>query len=80
MAKAKSVVVTVTDAALANIHAVAEKLAAKGMKVDRVLPITGVISGSVPAGKQAALSSVQGVHSVEEEAQVQLPPPDSAIQ
>ncbi len=80
MAKAKSVIVTVADDALASIQAVAEKLAAKGMKVDRVLPVTGVISGSCLATKKAALRAVPGVHSVEDEVQVQLPPADSEIQ
>jgi hypothetical protein len=80
MAKSKSVIVTVTDTALKNIQAVANQLAAKGMKVGQVLPATGVISGSVPAGKAAALRAVKGVHSVEDEVQVQLPPPDSDIQ
>jgi hypothetical protein len=80
MAKSKSIVVTVKDAALSDIQAVAEQLAAKGMKVRRVLPVTGVISGSVPVGKERALKAVQGVHSVEDEVQVQLPPPDSDVQ
>ena len=80
MAKSKPVIVTVTDAALKNIKTVASQLKAKGMKVDQVLPVTGVISGSCQVGKEAALRAVKGVHSVEEEAQVQLPPPDSEVQ
>ena len=80
MARSKSVIVTVTDAALKDIDAVAKQLAAKGMKVDQVLPVTGVISGSCPAGKKATLKAVKGVHSVEDEVQVQLPPSDSDIQ
>jgi hypothetical protein len=80
MKKSKPIIVTVTDAELKNIEAVASKLAAKGMKVDRVLPVTGVISGSCHPEKEAALKEVKGVHSVEAEAQVQLPPPDSEIQ
>jgi hypothetical protein len=79
-AKGNPIVVTVTDQALANIRAVADQLAAKGMQVNQVLPMTGVITGSCPKGKQAALHAVTGVHSVEEEAQVQLPPPESGVQ
>jgi methylmalonyl-CoA mutase cobalamin-binding subunit len=79
-ANSKSVVVTVTDAALKDIQSVAEKLRAKGMKVDQVLPVTGVISGSCPVSKQEALRSVKGVHSVEEDAPVQLAPPGSDVQ
>ena len=80
MSNPTSVIITVTDAALGDIQSVADQLTAKGMKVDRVLPVTGVITGSVPAGKKAALSAVRGVNSVEDEVQVQLPPPDSEIQ
>jgi hypothetical protein len=80
MSRRKPVIVTVADDALHNIQTVASQLAARGMKVDRVLPITGVISGSCPADKKAALRNVKGVHSVEDEAQVQLPPPDSDVQ
>jgi hypothetical protein len=80
MARTKSVIVTVNDAALKDIQTVANQLTAKGMQVDQVLPVTGVISGSCPVGKEAALKAVEGVHSVEDEVQVQLAPPDSDIQ
>jgi len=80
MTKSKTVIVTVTDAALKDIQSVAKKLAAKGLKVEQVLPVTGVITGSCPEGKKSALNSVEGVDSVEDEVQVQLPPKDSEIQ
>ena len=82
MAKAKSkpIIVTVADDALKDIVAVAKKLASRGMKIDRVLPVTGVISGSCAPGKKAGLRTVKGVHSVEDEVAVQLPPPDSEVQ
>ena len=76
----KNVIVTVTDAALGSIQSVADELAAVGMTVDQVLPATGVITGSCPAGKKTGLRAVTGVHSIEDEAHVQLPPPDSQIQ
>jgi hypothetical protein len=79
MARSKSIIVTVTDAALDNIQTIAHQLTAKGMNVDQVLPITGVISGSCPEGKEAALRAVGGVQSVEEEAQVQIPSPESDV-
>jgi hypothetical protein len=79
-ANSKSVVVTVTDAALKDIQSIAKKLTAKGLKVDQVLPITGVISGSCPVGKEAGLRNVKGVHSVEEDVSVQLAPPGSEVQ
>ena len=76
----KPVIVTVTDAKLADIHQVADQLKAKGMKVNQVLPRTGVISGSSAASKMSALEKVEGVMSVEEEAVAVLPPPDSPVQ
>lgn len=79
-ANSTSVIVTVTDDALKDIQSVAKKLSAKGMKVDQVLPVTGVISGSCPLGKQDALRGVDGVHSIEEDMSVQLAPPDSDVQ
>ena len=76
MSSAKPVVVTVTDAALPTIQTVADDLAAAGMTVDQVMPVTGVITGTCPPGKKAALRKVKGVHSVEDDVQIQLPPPD----
>jgi hypothetical protein len=60
----KRLVVTVSDEKLADIHAVAGELSERGLEVDRVLPVTGVITGSLGSG------------SVEEEAVTELPPPD----
>jgi hypothetical protein len=80
MAKSKPIIITVTDAALDKIQSVAKQLTAKGMKVDDVLPVTGVIRGFCPVGKEETLKTVNGVHSVEDEVQVQLPPSDSEIQ
>ncbi len=74
------VIITVTDDMLDKIDEVANQLSAKGMKVDRVMPITGVIAGSSAAGKLSALKDVDGVMSVEEEAVAYLPPPNSPIQ
>lgn len=78
--KRKPIIVTVADDALKNINELAAKLTAKGMKVDRVLPITGIISGSCASGKMGELENVAGVTSVEEEASAELPPPDSTLQ
>jgi hypothetical protein len=78
--KRKPIIVTVADDALKNIHELAAKLAAKGMKVDNVLPITGIISGSCASTKMGELENVDGVTSVEEEASAEIPPPDSPLQ
>src|SRR5262249_45661037 len=76
----KSIIVTVADDALKDIHQVADHLKARGMTVHRVMPVTGVIAGSIAPSKLSALAKVQGVSSVEEEASVQLPPPGSDVQ
>jgi hypothetical protein len=78
--KSKSLIVTVSDDALKNIHQLAEHLGAKGLKVDRVMPVTGVISGSYAGSKMSELKKVDGVQSVEEELTSELPPPDSDVQ
>ena len=80
MVKKKPIIVTVADDALKNIHELATKLAAKGMQVDRVLPITGIISGSCASTKFGELENVEGVMSVEEEASAELPPPGQSPQ
>jgi len=76
----KPVIVTVSDRMLKNIHQLAEQLGAKGMKVDRVMPVTGVISGTLPSSKMSTLRTVDGVESIEEEVTAVLPPPDSPVQ
>ena len=67
MPEDKSVIVTVGDEALPRIHGLAAKLSAQGMKIVRVMPVTGVISGSVSRSRLNALRSIAGVESVEEE-------------
>ena len=76
----KPVIVTVSDRMLKDIHQLAERLGTKGMKVERVMPVTGVISGTLPSSKMSALRTIDGVESVEEEATAILPPPDSPVQ
>jgi hypothetical protein len=61
------VIVTVADSALGEIQTLASRLKDHGMTVKRVMPVTGVISGSVAASKMATLRGVSGVSSVEEE-------------
>jgi len=72
----KPIIVTVSDDKLKEIDEVAASLGAKGMKVDRVMPMTGVISGSSAATTISGLRKIPGVLSVEEEAVATLPPPD----
>jgi hypothetical protein len=69
--KEKSVIVTVTDNALKDIQKLAEKLQEKGMTIKRILPITGVISGSYPF-ELSDIKEVTGVKAVEEEARAEF--------
>lgn len=78
--KSKSIIVTVSDEALQDIQQLADSLGVKGMKVTRVMPLTGVIAGSAPASRVSALKKVDGVMSVEEEFVAELPPSDSKVQ
>ena len=75
----ESVIVVVEDDAQPRIQEVAENLKEQGMNVDRVLPFTGVISGSIPRAGIPGLREVTGVMEVEEEAVTELPPSDSRI-
>lgn len=78
--KLMPIIVTVTDEKLKDIHKVADQLSSKGMKVDNVMTITGVITGSSPSTKVSVLEKVNGVLSIEKEAVAELPPPDSPLQ
>jgi hypothetical protein len=75
----KSVIVTVTDEMLPSIQRVADDLASRGLRVERVMPMTGVISGSLSADL-SELQGIEGVMSVEEERTAELPPADSDLQ
>jgi hypothetical protein len=70
------VTVTVDDDHLAAIGEVAENLRRHGLVVDAVHEAVGVISGSVDGGQKDSLAHVDGVASVDQEIDVQLPPPD----
>jgi hypothetical protein len=74
------IIVTVSDDMLGKINQVANQLAAKGVTVNRVMPVTGVITGSCDSSKIPVIKNVNGVISVEEEAVALLPPADSRLQ
>ena len=71
---------TIADSHLARIDDVAATLRAAGMEVDAVLAAIGIVTGSVDAGVLTALATLPGVAAVEEQAAVQLPPPDAEVQ
>ena len=72
--------ITVTLAADADPEVVAEQLRAAGMTVEQVLPVIGVITGTIAAETRAVLAEVPGVLAIEPEQTFELPPPDSDIQ
>lgn len=76
---AKQYVVTLDDAHLKETKSVATKLRERGMQVDEVLDQIGTITGSYDKSP-SGLGKIEGVMSVEEQPQVQLPPPDSDVQ
>jgi hypothetical protein len=72
--------VTVTVGEAHDVASVVESLRRAGLEVAQVLPELGIVIGAVEAGALGAVSSVEGVESVDAPASVQLPPPDSEIQ
>lgn len=76
----KPVVVTVDDDAMPRIHDVAKQLGSAGLKVSKVMPLTGVITGHFSGQALSVLQGVTGVMSVELEQGVQLPPSDADVQ
>jgi methylmalonyl-CoA mutase cobalamin-binding subunit len=75
-----NVTCSVDDEHLAEIADVAEALRRGGMQVEQVYAELGLVTGSVPPGRQAALTAVPGVVEVTQQLPVQLPPPDAPIQ
>ena len=73
----RAVTVTVAESHLAQIEDVAARLREAGMEVEQVLPAIGVITGTVPAARLAALEQVEGVASIEEQTNSEIPPPDA---
>jgi hypothetical protein len=65
------IVVTVDDQNLSEIESVVTALEAAGMKIDRVLPITGIITGEIARSKLEELKSVPGVADVEVDSELQ---------
>ena len=64
------IVVTVDDQNLSVIESVVTALESAGMKVDEMLPVTGIITGEVARSKLEQLKSVTGVAGVEVDSQM----------
>jgi acetolactate synthase regulatory subunit len=65
------IVVTVEDRNLPIIQSVATALESAGMKVDRELTVTGIITGEVAQSQLEGLKSVPGVANVEIDREMQ---------
>lgn len=72
----KNLLIQVEKGRRSEIDRVAEELARCGLKVQRKLPVTGVISGTAAAECVGALRGVKGVSTVREEETISLPPMD----
>jgi ligand-binding sensor domain-containing protein len=72
--------VTVAEGGALTAQQVAEQLRSHGMEVESVLEGVGIIIGSAPDDSRAALESLEGVASVDEEIRFQLPDPNEDIQ
>jgi precorrin-6B methylase 2 len=72
------VTVLVDDDHRGAIEEVAAALERAGLRVGRVLPAVGAITGSIE--EPAALARVEGVAAIEPAREVRLPPPDADVQ
>ena len=75
-----SVLISVEDAHVDRIREVAEDLKTHGLTVERVMPITGTVTGSADTSALTQLERVTGVQAVESSREVGIAPPHSRIQ
>lgn len=74
------VTILVAGDRLGDVGDIAAALQGAGLRLDRVLPGTGVITGAADAAALPALAAVDGVAAVEAARDVSIPPPDAPIQ
>jgi hypothetical protein len=67
-------VLIVVDSSIASMADVVAVLTTHGLRVTRLMPNIGIISGDVDLAKLNDLSHVPGVQSVRQEEQIQLHP------
>ncbi|ASU78832.1 hypothetical protein CDG81_11690 [Actinopolyspora erythraea] len=72
-------VVTVGDEWVDHIEAVAERLRRLGMRVDRVLELVGMVTGSLDVELFDVARTVPGVVSVERSGTVRIPPGETGV-
>ena len=74
------VTMTIEDAALGDVHDIAEQARAAGLAVTSVLDGLGLVTGSVDRAAIPALARIPGVSAVEPDSGIGVAPPDSPIQ
>lgn len=72
--------ISVDDEHLSEFSKVMKKVEKAGMEIDQELEDIGVATGSIDEEKVGKLRDVEGVSQVEEERQIQIPPPESDVQ
>jgi hypothetical protein len=73
--------VSIDDAHLGSLTSVVRELQARGLHVEQVLDVLGVVTGSVDdEASRLALRAVPGVASVDGSLRYQLPPPQADVQ
>ena len=74
-----SIVVLLDKEQKDKIAAIAEKLGAEGMHVERTLSAVGIISGKAEVDALDALRQIEGVAHLREEGVISVPPMDEKI-
>lgn len=74
------VTITVAASRRDGVQAVAARLRAAGMEIDRVLEALGMITGTVPDERLPMLEGLDGVASVDRQEHFQLPDPGNEVQ
>jgi hypothetical protein len=66
------IIVTIDDKHIKNIAAIAKSLSKLGMRVENILKISGIISGSLKPDVKPAQLKIKGVKSVERSKKVAI--------
>lgn len=80
MDRSEPVIVTVKDEYIDRIEQVTTDLRVRGLTVNQVMPITGVITGTCAPESISALEQVEGALRVDKERYAELPPTESSPQ
>jgi len=72
--------ISVDDQHLSHFEKVLKDAEKAGMRVEKKHKDLGIATGSIDADKINSLRKVEGVDHVEEERQIQIPPPESDVQ